>query len=208
MIIILRRPTRDDKIDGSCPGNIAMYKFGPVQKKILLGIVGGISLGLSASPRQYFKTFAKLKKEWAKTNQYNFTRSIRGLAHEKLIQEQKLPDGSFRLVLTQKGKKVARQLSFLGSAINFKKPKKWDGKWRVVLFDIPEKDRLFRDILRQHLYNLDFKKLQHSVFVSPYPFEKEILDLVMLYSAEKYVRVITATRIDNEARLKGYFFKK
>lgn len=184
-----------------------MYRFGGVKKKILLTLLGGVVLGLSSNPNQYFRTFRKLQKEWRKTSQQGFCQSFQRLSSEKLIQEQKLPDGSFKLVLTEKGKKVARQLSFLGSSINFKKPKKWDGKWRVVMFDIPEKDRLFRNILRAHLYDLDFKKLQHSVFVSPYPFEKEILDLVTLYSAEKYVRVITATKIDNEAKLKKHFFK-
>lgn len=184
-----------------------MYRLGPVKRKILLTLFGGVALGLSSNPRQYFRTFRKLKKEWQKIDQRNFDRSFQGLSSEKLIKEQKLPDGSFKLVLTEKGKKVARQLSFLGSSINFKKPKKWDGKWRIVLFDIPEKDRLFRNILRQHLYDLDFRKLQHSVFVSPHPFEKEILDLIALYSAEKYVRVITAVKIDNETSLKKHFFK-
>lgn len=184
-----------------------MYRVGAVNKKILLTLLGGVVLGLSSNPNQYFRTFRKLRQEWKKIDQQSFGRSFQKLSSEKLIQEQKLPDGSFKLVLTEKGKKVARQLSFLGSSINFKKPKKWDGKWRVVLFDIPEKDRPFRGILRQHLYDLDFKKLQHSVFVSPYPFEKEILELVALYSAEKYVRVITATKIDNESSLKKYFFK-
>ena len=99
-------------------------------------------------------------------------------------------------------------MDLMGNAIKFKKPKKWDGKWRLVLFDIPEKDRVFRDILRKHLKTLKFRKLQHSVFVSPYPFEKPILELVRLYSAEKYVRVISAMKIDNEKNLKKYFFKK
>jgi len=184
-----------------------MYRIGPVKKKILLTLLGGVVLGLSSNPNQYFRTFRKLKREWQKIDQQSFDRSFQKLSSEKLIEEQKLPDGSFKLVLTENGKKVARQLSFLGNSINFKKPKKWDGKWRVALFDIPERDRLFRDILREHLRNLDFKKLQHSVFVSPYPFEKAILELVALYSAEKYVRVITATKIDNEVKLKKYFFQ-
>lgn len=184
-----------------------MYKFGSVQRKILLVLMGGVALGLSGSPRQYFRTFRTIRKEWAKINQQNFNRSIRRLSREKLIEEKTLPDGSFKLVLTKKGKEQARKMSILGSTITFKKPKKWDGKWRVVLFDIPEKDRIFRAILRDHLYTLDFMKLQNSVFVSPYPFEKSILELVALYSAEKYVRVITATKIDNETGVKKHFFK-
>jgi len=184
-----------------------MYKIGPVQKKIILTIFGGVALGMSYSPNQYFRTFRKLKKEWQKINQQNFNRSIRHLSKDKLIEEIILPDGSFKLVLTENGKKQARILSFMGSSISFQKPKNWDGKWRIVLFDIPEKDRNFRDILREHLRALQFFKLQHSVFVSPYPFEKPILELISLYSAEAFVRVVTAIKIDNEAKIKRHFFK-
>ncbi len=185
-----------------------MYKFGPVQKKVLLTLLGGVALGLSSSPRQYFSTFRKLRKDWRKINQQNFSRSIRRLSQEKLIEEKMLSDGSFKLILTAKGKRQAKILSLLGSSINFKKPKRWDGKWRIVLFDIPEKDRIFRDILREHLYTLNFFKLQYSVFISPYPCEKPILELVAIYSAKPYVRVITATKIDNETKIKRHFFKK
>lgn len=185
-----------------------MYRFGPVQKKILLTLLGGVALGLSSSPRQYFRTFRQLQKEWRKINQQNFERTIKRLADEKLVQEKTLPDGSIKLILTEEGKKEAKKLSLLGNSIKFKKPKRWDGKWRIVLFDIPEKDRVFRDILREHLYNLEFFKLQLSVFVSPHPFEKQILELISLYSAEPYVRVITAAKIDNEAKIRNHFFRK
>jgi DNA-binding transcriptional regulator PaaX len=185
-----------------------MYKFGPIQQKILLTLLGGLALGLSSSPRQYFKTFRKIRKEWESINQRNFNRSVRRLAREKLIEEKILSDGSFKLILTKRGKRQAKIFKMLGGAINFKKPKYWDGKWRLVIFDIPENDRIFRDILREHLYALNFFKLQQSVFVSPYPFEKLILELVSLYEAQSYVRVITATFIDNGSRLKKHFFKK
>ena len=161
---------------------------------------------MSSSPRQYFRTFRQLRKEWQKINQQNFQRSFQKLSEEKLIEEQKLTDGSFKLILTKSGKQQARKMSLLSTSINFQKPKRWDEKWRIVLFDIPEKDRKFRNILREHLRALDFLKLQHSVFVSPCPFEKSILELVALYSAERYVRVIIATKIDNETKIKKHFF--
>lgn len=163
-------------------------------------------MGMSSSPRQYFRTFRNLQKEWRKINQQNFQRSFQKLSDEKLVKEQKLADRSFKLILTEDGRQQAKKLSLLGNSINFQKPKRWDEKWRIVLFDIPEKNRVFRDILREHLRALGFFKLQHSVFVSPYPFEKSILELIVLYSAEPYVRVITATKIDNEVRIKKHFF--
>lgn len=173
----------------------------------MVALLGSVALGLSSSPRQYFKTLRKISWEWKKIDQRNFNRSIRRLSQEKFIEERTLSDGSFKLILTEKGKREAKKLSLLGNSIKFKKPKRWDGKWRVVVFDIPEKDRVFRNILREHLHALNFFKLQHSVFISPYPFEKPILELINLYSVEPYVRVITATKIDNEAKIKKHFFK-
>ena len=183
-----------------------MNSIGPTQKKILLALLGGVSLGLSRNPNQYYRTLRQINKEWKNINQQNFNQSIRRLSREKFVEEKILSNGSFKLILTKEGKKQAKILNW-NSSINFKKTKKWDKKWRIVIFDIPEKDRIFRNILRNHLYNLDFKKIQQSVFVSPYPFEKSIMELVNIYSAEKYVRVITATKIDNEKYIKNKFCK-
>jgi len=183
-----------------------MYKIGPTQKKILIALLGGVALGMSRNPRQYFRTLRQTRKEWQNVDRYSFKRSCQRLSKEKLLREEKLSDGSFRMVLTKEGKKQARKLSLFGKSITFKKPKHWDKKWRIVIFDIPEKDRVFRDILREHLRDLKFFKLQQSVFVSPYQFENAILELTGLYSAQKYVRVITATKIDNEEKLKKHFF--
>lgn len=185
-----------------------MYKLGKNQKKIILVILGGVALGCSNSSKQYFDTFKKIKREWRNINRRSFNCSINKLSQEELISEIKMPNGSFKLVLTEKGREEASKLSLFGNSINFKKPKKWDGKWRIVIFDIPEADRNFRGILRKHLFALEFYKLQQSVFVSPHPYENSIIELAMLYSATPYVRVITATKIDNEDKLKKRFFGK
>lgn len=170
--------------------------------------MGGVALGLSNSPRQYYRNLKLICKEWQKIDQRHFNRTMRGLAKEKFIEECHLPDGSCKLVLTKKGQWQAKRLSLLGNSIKFKIPKRWDGKWRLVIFDIPEKERAFRDILRSHLKELKFRKMQQSVFVSPHPFEQPILELAALYEAEAHVRVVTAEKIDNEAALKKKFFRK
>ena len=185
-----------------------MYRFSSTQQKIMVVLLGGVALGCSYNSRQYYKTLRNICKAWKHIDQGSFNRSIRRLSKEKLVKKVKMKGGSFKLELTERGKKQASFLQLMGNTIKFKKPKKWDKKWRLVMFDVPEKDRLFRDILRKHLKELQFKKLQHSVFVSPYPFEKPILELVDLYSASKYVRVVTATKLDNEKQLKQAFLRK
>lgn len=184
-----------------------MNKIGTLQKKILLTLLGGVALGLSRSPNQYFRTLRQIRKDWQSIEQQNFNRSVRNLSAKKLVEETIYSDDSFSLALTKEGKRQARMFSLLEGSMNFKKPKIWDKKWRIVVFDIPETDRAFRDILRCHLRDLKFIKLQNSVFVSPHPFEKIILKVVKIYSAEKYVRVITALTIDNEKSIKARFKK-
>jgi CRISPR-associated endonuclease Cas2 len=183
-----------------------MYKFGPVQQKLLLLLVGGIALGMETSSVRYYKKLCLIRKEWKKIDQRSFDRSIRRLRAQKLVEEICLPDGSFKLVLTEEGKRQARIQDLFGSSIRFRNPKRWDKKWRVVMFDIPEKSRAFRDTLRTHLHTLHFYKLQQSVFVSPVPCEKQLAELVALYGAEHYVRIMTVGWIDNEKKLKKHFF--
>lgn len=184
-----------------------MYRIGPNQKKILLTIISGITLGMQRNSLQYFKTLKAIRYEWKKINKQSFENSIQGLVNQKLLRQKYTKNKGFVLELTPAGKIQAKKLTILGNTIKFKHPKRWDKKWRLVIFDIPEKNRVFRNILRSHLKNLDFKKLQHSVFVSPHPFEKSVQELVDLYLAKKYVRIITAYKIDNNKELKKYFFK-
>jgi DNA-binding transcriptional regulator PaaX len=185
----------------------AMYKFGPVQQKMLLLLTGGIALGLQTSSLRYYKLLFALRKEWKDIDRRSVNRSLQRLSEQKLVEERESSDGSFRLVLTEEGKRQAKRLDLFGQSIRFRKPKKWDKKWRVVMFDIPEKSRTFRDILREHLREMEFYRLQKSVFVSPYPYEKPLAELTDLYGADPYVRILTVSWIDNEKFLKRHFFR-
>ncbi|MFA5871242.1 MAG: hypothetical protein WC858_00815 [Parcubacteria group bacterium] len=61
-----------------------MYRIGSVKKKILLAFMGGVALGFSRDPRQYYRNLRLIKAEWRKINQQAFARSIRRLSKEKL----------------------------------------------------------------------------------------------------------------------------
>ena len=87
---------------------------------------------------------------------------------EKLIKQGLIEiindDGEKKLSLTIKGETKLEKGRLLVELEN----KKWDGKWRVVSFDILEKRRRVRDQLRMELIELGFKKMQNSVWVTPY----------------------------------------
>jgi len=71
-------------------------------------------------------------------------------------------------------------------------PKKWDGKWRIVIFDIPEERKKIRDSFRSHLKRLGFHEFQKSVFAIPYPCEDEITILTNFHGLKDSVRYLEA----------------
>lgn len=87
-------------------------------------------------------------------------------------------DGKKFLRITPKGRKA---LAFEQSKVELKnQKKKWDGRWRMVAFDIPERRRAVRLRLRTVMREIGFVRLQDSVWVYPYDCE----DFVALLKAE------------------------
>jgi DNA-binding transcriptional regulator PaaX len=125
------------------------------------------------------------------------------LSRKRLIERGYIKyDGKY-LSLTTDGERVLRDLEAYDYRIE--KPKRWDGKWRMVIFDIKEERRLYRDDLRRILSNIGFLKLQNSVWVYPYDCE----DLVNLIKTDfkmgKEVLYIIADQIENDRMIRQYF---
>lgn len=106
--------------------------------------------------------------------------------------------------LSSKGFKKIKKLS---AEIKIERPKKWDKKWRVVIFDIPEKLRGSRDSLRLKLINLGFIKIQKSVYVYPFPCTNEIVRLSKSLGVEKSVTIMVADIIQGEEEIIYKFLK-
>lgn len=72
----------------------------------------------------------------------------------------------------------------------------WDGKWRVVIWDIPEKRKAVRDLLRYKLKVLGFERLQKSVWVSKKNCTKELRDFIKNVGIKDWVLVLESDSID------------
>ncbi len=85
------------------------------------------------------------------------------------------------------------------------RPKRWDRRWRMVVFDIPEKRRRTRDRLREMVSLYGFLRLQDSVWVYPYECE----ELVALLKAElkigKDVLYAIVEKIENDLWIRKHF---
>ena len=179
------------------------YRFGNVKKKILILLQAGLALGLTHSPRKQMFILKQIPKELQKINQQTLNNAIRSLYQSHLIKEIYHKDGSTSLILDKEGKHYA--LKFNLGEMKIQRPARWDKKWRIIMFDIPERIKPLRDSLRMHLRDMELVELQKSVFVSPFPCEKELEFLVEFYNARRYVRFILAEKVDNELHLMKKF---
>lgn len=174
--------------------------IGPVMQKILLAIYGGLSLSLTRNPRQAFRIIGAVKREWVKINQRSLYDAIRCLYQSRLISAKEKPDGTVEMILSEAGKKKA--LSYKIDEMKLPKPAKWDHLWRMVIFDIPEKNKKGRDAFSRTLGKLGFYKLQKSVFIYPYACQDELDFLIEFFNLRPYVRILVVKSIDNELHLK------
>lgn len=81
------------------------------------------------------------------------------------------------------------------------KPKQWNGRWHLVLFDIPNDKRKRRDIFRARLRELGLTLYQNSVWIYPYPLETTIKQTADFYKLSNCVSFVTAEEITGEAAL-------
>ena len=106
--------------------------------------------------------------------------------------------------LADKGREAAGRFQIDDLKIN--KPKKWDNKWRLVIFDIIQLQRLKRDVFRGKLKELGFRPLQKSIWICPYECKDEIGLLRDFFGlSKKEIRLITAENIKNDNFLKEIF---
>ncbi|MCX6722518.1 MAG: hypothetical protein NT094_00420 [Candidatus Staskawiczbacteria bacterium] len=173
-----------------------------IKEKILLLLLGGLAFGCSYTPHKQWRVLKTVSKEWRKMSPKELRRNINDLCRYEFVGKNRKNDGSIGFFLTEKGK--WRALNCQLENIKNKKDK-WDGKWRMIAFDIPEKDKTGRNALRQKLKKIGFCELQKSVLVAPYDCKHEMMILVDFFNLKKYVRFGILDFVDNEEQLKKYF---
>lgn len=107
------------------------------------------------------------------------------------------------LQLTPKGEAKLRILEKYNYRLPH--PKRWDKKWRVLIFDIPEKRKSLREKIRNTLRAIGFSQLQKSVWVYPYDCEDLIALLKTDFKVGKDLLYLVVDEIENDKKLFGLF---
>lgn len=135
--------------------------------------------------------FFKFKREWGrKISAKRFAKLIYSLKQKGLIKIANL-ENKKGVILTPKG--LDKMLKIKYKSIEKKLRK--DGKFQMIIFDIPEKKRVLRDLLREHLHFLGYKMLQKSIWITPYDVEKETKEILRRYSLYPCVRLFLIEKI-------------
>src|SRR3989338_1082258 len=113
----------------------------------------------------------------------------------------KFKDGYYQL--TSEGEKRLRR--WMLSDYRTKKPKKWDGKWRMIIFDIPEKKKKTRIQIWSLFHQAGLYLLQDSVWVYPYDCEDIIGLLKTDFGVGKEILYIIANEVENDKYLRSHF---
>ena len=130
-------------------------------------------------------------------------RAVDNLKKQNLIETKFNKKGETILSVTERGRKTIFRYDLQQMIIPT--PKNWDGKWRLVIFDIPEKEREARNILRETIQRLGFIQLQQSAWLYPYPCQKEIDFICHFYNIKDYVLYLETRNLDNPERFLEHF---
>jgi len=180
-------------------------KSATATKFLLMTIaVGGVAFAGALLPALISVTSnCKQSKRFSKKQ----IRSTFGLLKQrKLIEIVREKDGKTRVNLTNKGH--ARIKEFCFEELKISKTKQWDKKWRILIYDIPTKPKIYnkaREALRNKIKEIGFIQLQKSVWVCPYECEDEILFLTECYSVTKFIEILTVEKMLHEDQLKRKF---
>ena len=172
-------------------------RLGAIERDILDDLTAGDMLyGFFLSGRSSYRMM-RLARERA-NNRYRSKLALERLVAQNLVKKQ-----GQKLVITQKGRYA------LGSAAAETRKMlttvPWDGKWRIVAFDIPEEFAGQRDMVRRILKQAGFELLQRSIWIFPHECEELAAILKEHSHLSKHILYGVLEKVENEARLKKLF---
>jgi len=167
-------------------------------------IAGGNPLRptLSLSVKEIIKILKEVKR--LNVEEKKIERSLKSLEKNEIINlEEK--DNQVFVYLKDKNNPTVMKYS-IKALLDFKqKNKRWNGKWFLVFFDVPEIQKNKRNYLRNFLIKIGFYQYQKSVYIFPYECEKEVTLIKKIVEGAKYMKYIIAEKIEDESSIKTFF---
>ncbi|PIP29924.1 hypothetical protein COU12_02130 [Candidatus Jorgensenbacteria bacterium CG10_big_fil_rev_8_21_14_0_10_54_38] len=175
-----------------------------ILKTALVG--GGVLFISTISPLSGTLLIKKLIKQYLKDKKIRkerFLQDVKRLQNRKLIDYVQLPDGKIKITLTKLGKN--KILTYNLDHMKLEE-RPWDGKWRLITFDIPDYQKNARNALRKKVRELGFYPLQKSVFITPYECENEIDFICSIFEINRNnVLILEVGNFEGSEKMRHYF---
>ena len=178
---------------------------GDIDKKILFAAAGIEIDGASISPPDQERAIRPLGKWYMdqdRRGRYRTRKAFDKLKRLGLV-EFSADYGIKKISITEKGREKA--LKYQIDDLRPERPKRWDKKWRMVVFNIPENLKQVRNSFRNKLKELGFQNLQNSIWVYPYECRNEINRLSEFFGIRQCVKLIEANNFDGDTTFKENF---
>ncbi len=150
----------------------------------------GFVLGFTKGKRQRRELWEECDRIWYTIDRKQLNQVLRRLKLGGLVTSSTTTDGIEKFHLTPAGRNKFLRHQF--NTLVPKKEKTWNGKWKIVLFDVPEFKRRTRDGLRKKLKEMGFLEFQKSVFIFPYRCEDEINFIINFLDIAEHVYYLEA----------------
>ena len=156
---------------------------------------GSVDILLNVKQEKKVRSYAFIKKYYSYEPYRKIYTQIYQLEKRGYLEKYRLKDVEYL------------RLSSKGSAALLGIDRKRDGKWKMIIFDIPESQREVRDYLRTKLRQIGFKKWQNSIWITPYTLPPDLLKEMRDLSNRLFIRLIVVESINNESGLEELFNK-
>lgn len=176
---------------------------GTVSQEILRSLLKGGAFVLAAqSPRFWMKAYAGKFHSLGFRDQ-EVRDAFAYLRRKNLLYTEKRGKQVY-IRLTQEGEQEAGKFQI--NKLVIPRQRKWDKRWRLIVFDIPEKLKIKREAFRGKLKELGFLQLQKSIWVYPYPCEKQVKLLREFFTlTPEHLRVLEVEKIEEDSLLRKFF---
>ena len=177
-----------------------------IQEAVLMSMYFTAGLGLILMAPNAARLLKYVEKYIGPKPRLNrrISQAINRLRERGLVERIQTGRG-YALRITAEGIRRMTSMEEEEKLFEIRKPKRWDGKWRIVIFDIWERRRGVRDRLRNLLQKNGFVKVQNSVWVYPYDCEELFVFLRTNLRLGKSILYIVAEEIEYDESLRKHF---
>ncbi|MDO8495314.1 MAG: hypothetical protein Q7S32_02180 [bacterium] len=168
--------------------------------------LSGTIVIVASNPYFGLYLFKGIQKELKRRKWRQFYNTLHQLKRQKRLDIFHNNDGTYKVELTDLGKKVVHQYDL--NSLNIPKQEKWDGRWRFFSFDIPVHKKEARAALLGKLKELGLILVQRSLWAHPFECRKELMIIAKAFEVESHVLYIAAQEVSGGEWLRVKFNKQ